>query len=252
VSDLARKDLQAALGYTFQSENLFLQALTHRSYANERGSTVGHNERLEFLGDAVLGISASHLLVERFPRESEGTLSRMRASLVSAQSLAGVARSIGLGAALRLGRGEELTGGRDKPSLLADALEAILGAIYLDSGGLAAALGVVRSLLGAALDLLEQCPDHTFDPKTRLQELVQAERKTTPAYSVVATHGPEHEKTFESAISIDGEVLATGVGRNKKDAEQQAALAALRVLQDRARAAGAHSETPPDDEEPRS
>ena len=238
MSDVARRALEIALGYTFRDPDLLLRALTHRSFANERGSSVGHNERLEFLGDSVLNLCVSHELVRRFPAHSEGVLSRLRASVVSAPALAELAKTLGLGACLRLGRGEEQTGGREKPSLLADAYEALLAALYLD-GGMEQAFAAVRAQFAVHFEAMAHGPAETFDAKTRLQERVQAHRRVTPRYRVVATSGPEHEKIFESEILVDGEVLARGSGRNKKEAEQRAAHAALlRLESDEALAAG--------------
>ena len=235
MTDLARARFEQSLGHRYRNPNLLLQALTHRSFANERGSSVGHNERLEFLGDSVLGLAISHVLVERFPEHSEGTLSRFRASMVSAPSLASVAARIGIGDCLRLGRGEELTGGREKPSLLADAYEAVLASLYLD-GGIDAAFAAVQRHFAEALAELSH-GDASFDAKTRLQELVQGTLKVTPSYRVVSASGPDHEKIFESEIRVLDDVLATGFGRNKKEAEQRAAQTALGVWSERQREA---------------
>lgn len=230
MSDLARRTLQDQLGYTFADPDVLLRALTHRSYANERGSGVGHNERLEFLGDSVLSLCVSHLLVERFPDHAEGQLSRLRASMVSTPALAEVARALNLGECLRLGRGEELSGGREKASLLADVYEALLAAMYLE-GGLELAFRAVRAHFSVHFDAMARGPVDTSDAKTQLQERVQAERRVTPRYRVVATSGPEHDKVFETEILVEGEVLGRGQGRNKKEAEQRAAQAALLRLQ---------------------
>lgn len=217
-----------ALGYRFSDAQLLKDALTHRSFHNEHPERAPKdNERLEFLGDAVLTLSASTLLWERFPDATEGELTRRRADLVCEASLASIARQVGVGSVLRLGRGEDRSGGRNKPRLLCSALEACIAAVYLD-GGIALAMDVVRRLLDPALSapLLGQ-----RDGKTRVQELVQALGEGTPRYLVVATTGPDHARQFEvSCVSTQRE-LGRGVGRSKVEAEQHAARAALALLE---------------------
>lgn len=222
--------LSLRLGVAFADRAAALAALTHKSWVNEhRDEAGGDNERLEFLGDAVIDLAVSHRLMERFPEAREGELSKMRAAVVDEQGLAGLARSLDLGPLLRLGRGEELTGGRRKASLLADAMEAVVAAVYLE-GGLPAVLGLVDRFLG---DAFARAAAGTLDRdyKTQLQELAQSRLRAAPRYRVEAEHGPDHAKVFEVALELRGEVLGTGQGRSKKDAEQAAARAALEALQ---------------------
>jgi ribonuclease-3 len=221
--------LEARLGIALPDRALALAALTHKSYVNEhREEGLQDNERLEFLGDAVIDLAVSHRLMERFPAAREGDLSKMRAAVVDEQGLSEMARALDLGALLRLGRGEELTGGRAKASLLADAMEAVVAAIYV-AGGLGAVLAMIDRFLGeafarAAAGTLDR------DYKTQLQELAQSKLRATPRYRVVAEHGPDHSKTFEVETELRGEVVGRGSGRSKKDAEQAAAKLALDAL----------------------
>lgn len=218
------------LGYQFADQGLLTRALTHRSYANEGAqSSREHNERLEFLGDAVVDLSVGHLLMEALPRAREGSLSKLRAMVVNEGSLARAAMGMWLGQCLRLGRGEDQSGGRQKPSILADAFEAVIGAIYLD-GGFGAADGVVKRELGG---LVREAVSGQLnrDHKTRLQELSQARLRQVPQYEVVSERGPEHEKVFEIVVSVDGRTLARATGHSKKDAEQQAAERAIQSLE---------------------
>jgi len=218
----------AALGHRFSDAQLLKDALTHRSFANEHPERAPHdNERLEFLGDAVLTLSASSLLWEHFPEATEGELTRRRADLVCEASLASIARELGLGSALRLGRGEDRSGGRKKPRLLCGAFEACIAAVYLD-GGIQLAMQVVRRLLEPALQapMLGQ-----RDGKTRVQELVQALGEGTPRYVVVDAKGPDHARQFEVSCVSNLRELGRGVGRSKVEAEQSAARAALALLE---------------------
>lgn len=224
--------LERRLGVAFRDRATALAALTHKSWVNEHRAEAGSdNERLEFLGDAVIDLAVSHRLMERFPGAREGELSKMRAAVVDEQGLAGLARALDLGPLLRLGRGEELTGGRRKASLLADAMEAVVAAVYRD-GGLEAVLGLVDRFLGEAF---ARASAGTLDRdwKTQLQELAQSRVRATPRYRVAAEHGPDHAKVFEVELELRGEVLGTGQGRSKKDAEQAAAKAAIEALQRR-------------------
>ncbi len=222
--------LQDALGYRFQEVRLLQDALTHRSFVNEsKHADVGDNERLEFLGDSVLDLIVSSALMGRFPKADEGALSRMRAGLVNEGGLADVARALCLGEALRLGRGEEISGGRDRPSLLADAFEAVVAAVFLE-GGLERAEAVVL----AHLEIPDNLESRVGDAKTQLQERIQAKRHITPTYRVVEERGPDHNKIFEVEIICDGEVLGRGEGRTKKEAEQSAARTVLDQLADEA------------------
>jgi ribonuclease-3 len=215
------------LGHRFKRPDLLALALTHRSYANEQGLP-GNSERLEFLGDAVLGVLTAEWLFERHPELPEGELSKAKSVLVSERSLADHALSVGLGEALLLGVGEERSGGRQKPSLLADALEAVFGAVWLD-GGVEAARQAVRRFLEGAGAVPGAAKDG--DAKTRLQELLQSRGRERPAYRVVAAEGPDHQKRFEVECVVQEKVLGRGGGRSKKAAEQQAAAAALAELE---------------------
>ncbi len=219
-------DASTILDYTFVDSRLLDEALTHKSYINELRERVGgHNERLEFLGDAVLSLIVSQHLTVAFPRSAEGVLSKLKAGLVSESSLAGAARRLGLGRHLRLGRGEELTGGRDKPSLLANAFEAVIAAIYLD-GGLKAAENFTLRALAQELRAVGERPV-TQDFKTQCQEWCQKAFDSLPQYVTVRESGPDHQKQFEVQVLIGGEVFGVGTGSSKKEAEQMAAREAL-------------------------
>jgi ribonuclease-3 len=215
------------VGHTFADPTLLDVALTHSSYAHERGGS--HNERLEFLGDAVLQLCSSELLYASFPDASEDRLSKARALVVGTDSLADVGRSLGIGTAIRLGKGEESQGGRDRPRNLACAVEACLAAIYLDAGH-EAALAAVRRWLGPRLEgLVELAPtsENAFqDPKSKLQEIRQR-RGERPDYHVVAIEGPDHQRLYTVEVRVGDEVLGAGSGPNKKSAEREAARAAL-------------------------
>lgn len=229
--------LEARLGVRFADRALALAALTHKSFVNEhRGEGLTDNERLEFLGDAVIDLAVSHRLMARFPAAREGDLSKMRASVVDETGLSEMARAIELGALLRLGRGEELTGGRRKASLLADAMEAVIAALFLGAG-----LDPVLTLVDRFLDpAFQRAVSGTLDRdfKTQLQELAQSRFRATPRYRVVAEHGPDHSKTFEVELELRGEALGRGRGRSKKDSEQAAAKLALDELARRLEAEG--------------
>lgn len=215
---------QAALGYRFQDVSLLKTALTHRSFANERRKpTSSDNERLEFLGDAVLSVIVSTLLWEHYPDATEGELTRRRADLVSERGLCAVAQSINLGSHLQLGRGEERSGGRDKPRLLSNALEACVGAIYLD-GGLEAAMKSGRKLFETHLK--SESPG-AMDFKSRAQELFQAQGLPAPRYELTSAQGPDHAKTFHVAMRVGERTVSHGAGRSKVEAEQEAAKAAF-------------------------
>ncbi|WP_298272549.1 ribonuclease III [Geobacter sp.] len=221
--------LERRIGYTFSNGALLVEALTHRSYLNEvRESGVKDNERLEFFGDAVLGFLVGRLLLERFPESREGVLARMKASLVGEDTLAELARELGLGAYLRLGRGEERSGGRQRKSLLADAYEALLAAVYLDGGAEHAGRMVER----AFGPLLSGVADGTSgrDHKTEFQEKVQALCGAPPTYRLLAVSGPPHDQRFTVAAFVGGEKVGEGCGRSKKEAEQEAAREGLALL----------------------
>lgn len=221
--------LEKELGYSFSDSALLLRCVTHVSYGRDRGES--HNETLEFLGDAVLDLAVSDLLMRRFPEKSEGDLSRMRASLVNSTTLAEKAEKLNLGKLLRMAKGEERSGGRTKESILAGAFEAILGGIYWD-GGYEAARRVVENYF--ASDVKEKNLG-LQDYKTRLQEISQMLFRAPPAYRLVAESGPDHEKRFVTEINIGGKILGRGEGKSKKQAEQEAAKKALEELQHGAR-----------------
>jgi len=220
--------LERLLGYEFTRQDLLERALTHRSHANENRAGAGaDNEKLEFLGDAVLDLVVGHLLMEAHPSLSEGELSVTRAQVVSEAGLSELAAELGLGEFLRLGRGEERTGGRQKPSLLADALEAVVAAVYLD-GGFEASRRLVERLLARRLQAIDASGFHDF--KTRLQESAQARLKSTPEYRVVGEAGPDHDKTFEVGVYIKDREWGRAAGKSKKEAEQRAAAMAAFLL----------------------
>ncbi len=225
--------LQDSLGYRFHNLGLLRQAMVHRSFAHEHARQApADNETLEFLGDAVLGLAISHLLFSRFPQCTEGELSRLRSLLVNEKQLAGLAAQMDLGSCLLLGKGEERSGGRHKASLLADSLEAVLAAIYMDAG-LDEVIRLVAELFASHLETsANENPLKKLDRdfKTQLQELTQASFKKTPVYRLEAEEGPDHDKRFSVSVRIEDRVLAHGSGRSKKEAQQQAARRALKVL----------------------
>ena len=233
----AIEEIEASLGYRFSDRALLETALTHRSHAHEMlPASSLHYERLEFLGDALLGFLVSDWLYRDDDDAPEGVLSRRRQSVVRASTLAGTAREIGLGRTLRLGKGEERTGGRDKPSLLADAFEAVLGAIYLD-GGMRPARAFVRRRLGGAMRDTRATSLPSDDFKTRLQESTQARVQRTPRYRIVSTTGPAHALWFDVEVLLDDEILGRGTGSSRKQAEQEAAAAAKLRTKAKAKAA---------------
>ncbi|MGD9019510.1 MAG: ribonuclease III [Desulfuromonadales bacterium] len=222
------RDLEKALGYSFRDKALLVNAMTHKSFANEYSpAACPDNERLEFLGDAVLDLVVSEHLMEALPTSNEGELSRIRADVVAMSSLAGLASKLGLGPSLLLGKGEFGSGGREKPGLLADALEALFGAVFVD-GGYEAAKSV---LLPLVVPLLRQASaDAGQDYKSRLQEILQANRKELPVYRVTGTRGPDHDPVYLVEVLIGDRVYGSGEGRTKKTAEQNAAQATLQLL----------------------
>lgn len=226
----ALESVQQYLGYRFAQPLLLARALTHRSYANENEIDVEDNERFEFLGDAVLELVVSQRLFEQFPDMSEGPLSRSRAHIVRAETLSQVANEMDLGKALRLGRGEIATGGRTKKSVLADALEAILGAVYLDSG-LEAARQVIELLLGDYF-LLSPSELARPDPKNRLQEWLQERDYPVPEYRLVEELGPQHERCFVVEVVVRGASIGLARGKSKKIAAGKAARLALSALKE--------------------
>ena len=220
--------IEKKLNYTFRDKALLVNALTHSSYANEnRGHSCESNELLEFLGDSVLGFVVADALYNREPELPEGRMTRVRAQLVCEDSLKRVALELGLGEHIRLGRGEEHTGGRHRTSILADAVEALIAAMYLD-GGLEVAGSFIRRYILSALDTGDWL---VFgDGKTELQELVQRKSGQTLSYELVSESGPDHDKTFIMRVLLNGVELAAGEGRTKKEAEQAAARSALKEL----------------------
>ena len=240
-------ELETLLGYRFKEKELLVRSLTHSSFAHElenRGDLMGvesqlgflpkrDNERLEFLGDAVVGLILGQLLMGGFSEACEGKLSRWRSGLVSRRTMAGIAEKLNLGKYLLLGRGEFRSGGATKGSILGAALEAIVGALYVD-GGLAPAEAFLKKIYSPLMDALASegaPPAELQDQKTFLQERTQSQYKCTPAYRLIDTWGREHEKSFRIEIVIQGKVIASGVGKSKKEAEQNAAGNALGVLE---------------------
>jgi ribonuclease-3 len=216
--------LETVLGYHFKDRALLERALRHASWCNEQQGERGEdNERLEFLGDAVLDLVVGHRLMTRYPQLREGELSVTRAQVVSETGLSDVAGQLGIGAWLMLGKGEEKSGGRTKPSILADAFEAIVASVYLDSG-FEAADAMVHRLLAQRIETVEF--KGFYDFKTRLQETAQARMKATPTYQVVQELGPDHDKRFVVAVQINDDEWARAVGKSKKEAEQMAAAEA--------------------------
>jgi ribonuclease III len=230
------ESLDRALGVTFRDAELRRTALTHRSYAFERGLTVT-NERLEFLGDSVLGVVVTDMAFRAHPDMPEGSLAKLRAAIVNMSALADVARSLGLGDVVLLGKGEEQSGGRDKSSILADALEAVFGAVYLDLG-LDVARELIERLFRPRMDAYVR-GEGDRDYKTILQELASQEIRSMPEYRL-QERGPDHQKEFTATVYLGGEPMGSGVGRSKKEAEQQAAREAYVRISERmtSRAAG--------------
>ena len=221
------KELETAIGYRFRNISLLQNALTHSSYANERWhNSLLSNERLEFLGDSVLGMLVADYLYRTFPNRPEGELTRMRADMVCEQTLAAVAEKIGLGQHLMLGHGEEQGGGRNRNSILADAMESVIAACFLD-GGLEAALKIVQQFILVEVPVTKL---HNADYKTQLQELVQQKKNQVLSYSLVGQSGPDHDKKFDVEVMLNGNVVGSGSGSSKKRAEQDAARAAIENL----------------------
>ena len=221
------KDLETAIGYRFRNIQLLQNALTHSSYANERWhNSLLSNERLEFLGDSVLGMLVAEYLYKTFPDRPEGELTRMRADMVCEHTLAEVANKIGLGEHLMLGHGEERLGGRSRESILADATESVIAACFLD-GGLEAAAQFVQKYILVEVPVTRL---NNMDYKTALQELVQQKKNQVLSYALVGQSGPDHDKQFDVAVSLNGSVVGTGSGRSKKRAEQMAAKSAMEKL----------------------
>jgi len=222
-----RDELQVKLGYTFRDASLLTAALTHSSYANEnKKSSIASNERLEFLGDSVLGMAVASLIYECKPDLPEGNMTRLRAELVCEKSLAALSVKLGIGDCILLGHGEEKGGGRKRPSMLADAVEAVLAAIYLD-GGIEPVIALVKEHLAPDADRM--APENS-DYKTGLQELVQEKTGQTLSYQITDESGPDHKKTFSVEARLNGALIGRGTGKSKKEAEQNAAKSALEKL----------------------
>ena len=221
--------LEKRIGYCFKDKLLLKQAITHSSYTNEQKiNKYGHYERLEFLGDAVLELVSSEFLFTLHKEKTEGELTKMRASMVCDPSLAFCAKDLELGEFMLLGKGEESTGGRGRDSITSDAMEAVIGAIYLDGGMDEAKAFINRFILS---DLEDK--QLFYDSKTNLQEMIQGKLKKDFNYMLLEESGPEHDKVFEVAVCIESEIIGRGKGRTKKAAEQQAAYVALRMLRDK-------------------
>ena len=214
--------IEAALGYTFRDRSLLDRAMTHRSALHQSART--DYERLEFLGDAVLALCVAHQLSEAYPEANEGTLSKMRAALVNTQALASIAKELDLGSFVRLGKGESTSGGRERPSILADVTEAIFGAIYHD-GGYESALHATKLILGGALTKVS-----CNDPKTDLQETLHLEGSDTPSYLIEKVEGPVHAPTFVTVVMVNGAIAGRGKGTTKKASQQEAASEVLQRL----------------------
>jgi ribonuclease-3 len=241
VSEPSYDDLREALGGPVLDPELLERSLTHRSYAYENGG-LPTNERLEFLGDSVLGVVVTDTLFRAHPDLSEGRLAKLRAAVVNARALAEVARTIGLGVHIKLGRGEETTGGRDKASILSDTVEAVIGAVYL-SGGFESASQVVHLLFDPLMESAARL-GAGLDWKTSLQELSAGHSLGVPEY-VIEDEGPDHEKTFTAQVQVGDRLYGHGTGRSKKEAEQQAAETAYRALADEHGELGTAPVTPP-------
>ena len=221
------KDLEEAIGYRFHNISLLQNALTHSSFANERWhNSLLSNERLEFLGDSILGMLVAEYLYRNFPDRPEGELTRMRADMVCEKTLASVAARIHLGDHLMLGHAEEQRGGRSRDSILADAVESVIAACFLD-GGIEAAQKFIRTFILVEVPVSQM---HNTDYKTKLQELVQQKKNQVLSYTLTGESGPDHDKHFIVAVSLNGGMVGQGEGRSKKRAEQEAARAAIRNL----------------------
>lgn len=219
------EELQRSLAYAFQDPALLNLSLTHKSFVNENGHPMMDNERLEFLGDAVLELMVSDYFLRRFPESAEGDLSKLRAAVVRQSHLAKLARKVDLGSYLLLGKGEEQTGGRQKTSLLADTLEAVLGAVYLDAGYDGVRSVFLTCFEGEINHVVHQKERRDF--KSELQEYTQERLGCVPLYRVVKSYGPDHDKIFEVEVAVGEEIRASGSGKSKKEAEQRAAKSVL-------------------------
>ena len=221
------KDLEAAIGYQFNNISLLQNALSHSSFANERyHNSLMSNERLEFLGDSILGMLVAEHLYRNFPDRPEGELTRMRADMVCERTLATVADRLNLGSHLLLGKGEDAGGGRTRHSILADAVESVIAACYLD-GGMDAAIQFVQKFILVNVPVTKM---HNIDYKTALQEQVQQKKNQRLVYTLIGESGPDHDKQFTVELTLNGQKVGTGIGSSKKRAEQDAARAAMEKL----------------------
>ncbi|WP_027358908.1 ribonuclease III [Desulforegula conservatrix] len=224
--------LENNIGYSFKDRSLLQNALRHSSYVNEKADHGSDNERLEFLGDAVLNLVIGHLLMDRYPDQKEGVLSKMRANLVNEVRLSEISRAMGLGPFLLLGKGELITNGREKNSILADAFEAIIASVYLDGGFESAFSMVRRHFQDIIIDTRPEDRTYVFDAKSKLQEMVQTMFRETPVYRIVDEEGPDHDKTFKVLLKFS-DMSAEGAGKSKKTAEQEAARKGLDMISDK-------------------
>jgi len=221
------KELQNKINYTFNNIELLKKSLTHSSYANENlKDSDTSNERLEFLGDSLLGMNVALLIYNVSPKLSEGQMTKLRASLVCEKNLAALSSELGLGNYLYLGRGEENGGGRNRPSILSDAFEALIAAMYLDGGQKPVEQLITKCFMPCIIDP----PAGSTDYKTRLQELIQKKSGQTLTYELTGEHGPDHDKSFVVSVCLNGAVIGSGTGKSKKNAEQEAANAAIRDI----------------------
>lgn len=229
-----RKRLQKIIGYKFKKPFYLKKALTHPSYMNEGGQRLAYNnQRYEFLGDAVIDLVIADLFLKLFPKKQEGALSKMRAKIVNEDSLARLAKQFSIGEFIYLGRGEAASGGREKPSILADCYEALIAAIYVD-GGYKKAYKIVKRHFEEYLGLLKDDQQSlSFDYKTKLQEVAQRIHRVSPQYHLISEEGPDHEKIFSTEVKISGDSYGIGNGRTKKDSEQDAARVALENINDK-------------------
>ena len=234
-SRAARKSLdhlQNAIRIQFKNPSLLRRALTHRSYVNEHGNGIGDNERLEYLGDSVLALVVNEYLYRHFEEYREGKLAKIKSNVVSETTLAAIAKRICLGDHILMGKGEEQSGGRERPSILADTLEAVIGALYLDAGLKACRGFILRHLrLRAEIDVADEM-SQSRDPKTTLQEYVQRKYRERPVYEVVGERGPDHDKEFTVKLLIRGREIVTADGPSKRKAEMNAARASLRIIEE--------------------
>ncbi len=222
-------NMDLKINYVFKNEKLLQVALTHSSFAHEAKSNIINNERFEFLGDAVLELIISSFIFDQFPELPEGELTKFRASIVCETTLAKIARELNLGEFLKLGKGEEHTGGRNRDSILADAMEAVFGAVYLDSGIEGAKKFIIELMKNSIFDLRKSFKLN--DCKTYLQEIIQSKSKSSLKYNIVKESGPAHDKVFVIEVSHCGKILGRGLGKNKKEAEQNAAFDAIKKIE---------------------